>query len=108
VNSGTARGAGLTTQVYGKTGTSQDNRDALFVGFADGLVTAVWVGRDDNKPLPGLAGGGLPANIWRNFMGSAVGARPARTKVPRMVDPDAGLDGFLRSMLDRIKIHIQL
>jgi len=106
VNSGTARGARLTTQVYGKTGTSQDNRDALFVGFAGGLVTAVWVGRDDNEPLPGVAGGGLPANIWRSFMADAIGARPARAPVPRMVDPDAGVDHFLRSVLDRIKIRI--
>jgi len=108
VNSGTARGAGLTTQVYGKTGTSQDNRDALFVGFAGGLVTAVWVGRDDNEPLPGVAGGGLPANIWRNFMGEAIGARPAHPIVPRSVDPDAGLDGLLRSVIGRIRDKIGL
>jgi penicillin-binding protein 1A len=106
VNSGTARGARLTTQVYGKTGTSQDNRDALFVGFAGGLVTAVWVGRDDNQPLPGVAGGGLPANIWRSFMADAIGAHPARAPIPHMVDPDAGVDHFLRSVLDRIKIRI--
>jgi len=108
VSSGTARGAALTTHAYGKTGTSQDNRDALFVGFAGGLVTAVWVGRDDNQPLPGVAGGGLPANIWRGFMADAIGARPAQRAVPRTVDPDAGLDGFLRSVLDRIKIDIHL
>jgi penicillin-binding protein 1A len=108
VNHGTARGAGLTTQVYGKTGTSQDNRDALFVGFAGGLVTAVWVGRDDNQPLPGVAGGGLPANIWRTFMADAIGARPAQVHVPRSVDPDAGLGGFLKSMFDRIKLDIHL
>ena len=108
VNSGTARGARLTTPVYGKTGTSQDNRDALFVGFAGGLVTAVWVGRDDNEPLPGIAGGGLPANIWRSFMADAIGAHPFRAPVPRMVDPDAGVDHFLRSVFDRIKIRIGL
>ena len=110
VNSGTGRGAALNVHTYGKTGTSQDNRDALFVGFAGGLVTAVWVGRDDDQPLPGVAGGGLPANIWRRFTAEAIGARPARVHVPRAVDPDAGdgVGGFLRSMLDRIKIHIHL
>jgi len=108
VNSGTGRGAALNTHTYGKTGTSQDNRDALFVGFAGGLVTAVWIGRDDNQPLPGVAGGGLPANIWRRFTADAIGARPARIEVPRTVDPDAGLGGFLRSMLHRIKIDIHL
>ena len=111
VNSGTGRGAALNIHTYGKTGTSQDNRDALFVGFAGGLVTAVWVGRDDNQPLPGVAGGGLPASIWRRFTADAVGARPARVIVRRMVDPDAGhrgFDGFLRSVFDRIKLHIHL
>jgi len=111
VNSGTGRAAALNVHTYGKTGTSQDNRDALFVGFAGGLVTAVWVGRDDNQPLPGVAGGGLPASIWRRFTADAVGARPARVIVPRMVDPDAGhrgFDGFLRSVFDRIKLHIHL
>jgi penicillin-binding protein 1A len=89
VKQGTARAAALDTPVFGKTGTTQNNRDALFVGFADGLVTAVWVGRDDNKPMPGLAGGGLPARIWRSFMTQATGARPLGAKVPATVDPDA-------------------
>jgi len=71
-NGGTGRRAALRTATFGKTGTSQDNRDAIFVGYAGGLVTAVWVGKDDNSPLPGLSGGGLPARIWRNIMVSAV------------------------------------
>ena len=89
VKQGTAKAAALNTQVFGKTGTTQDNRDALFVGFADGIVTAVWVGRDDNKPIPGMAGGGLPARIWRTFMAQATGARPLGVKVPVAIDPDA-------------------
>ncbi|WP_116090887.1 transglycosylase domain-containing protein [Sphingomonas crusticola] len=110
VNRGTGRGAALNVHTYGKTGTSQDNRDALFVGFAGGLVTAVWVGRDDNQPLPGIAGGGLPASIWRRFTADAIGARPAGAHVPRAVDPDAGegVGGFVRSLLERIKIDIHL
>jgi penicillin-binding protein 1A len=106
VDSGTARNAALNVPTYGKTGTSQDNRDALFVGFAGGLVTAVWVGRDDNGPLPGMAGGGLPARIWRNFTAPAIGAR-ARPAAIRDddVDPDAhegGLDRFFHSVFRRI------
>jgi penicillin-binding protein 1A len=89
VKQGTAKAAALNTQVFGKTGTTQDNRDAIFVGFADGIVTAVWVGRDDNKPIPGLAGGGLPARIWRSFMTRATGAKPLGVKVPAAIDPDA-------------------
>ena len=47
---------------FGKTGTTQDSRDALFIGFADDLIVGVWVGNDDNSPLAGqIAGGGLPA-----------------------------------------------
>lgn len=67
-NEGTGRRAALSQPTYGKTGTSQDGRDALFVGFAGDLVTLVWIGRDDNKPLPGSSGGHLPAEIWRAFM----------------------------------------
>ncbi|MET0239767.1 MAG: PBP1A family penicillin-binding protein [Sphingobium sp.] len=69
---GTGYRAALHTATFGKTGTTQDNRDALFVGYAGGLVTAVWVGNDDNSPLPGVSGGGLPARIWRDIMVHAV------------------------------------
>lgn len=73
VNEGTGRGAALSVETFGKTGTTQDNRDALFVGYADGIVTAVWMGNDDNTPNPGLAGGGAPARVWRDFMAQALG-----------------------------------
>jgi penicillin-binding protein 1A len=82
VDHGTGRAAALRVPSYGKTGTSQDNRDALFVGYARGLVVGVWVGNDDNSPLKGVHGGGLPAQIWHNFMvqalGQGVAPRPAR------------------------------
>ena len=71
-NLGTGREAALDVPTFGKTGTSQDNRDAIFVGFAGDLIAAVWIGHDDNRPLPGLSGGGLPARIWRDFMGGAL------------------------------------
>ena len=72
-NNGTGRRAALATPTFGKTGTSQDNRDALFVGFAGNLVVGVWVGRDDFKPLgKSVSGGTLPARIWRSFMASAL------------------------------------
>ncbi|MHA6720151.1 transglycosylase domain-containing protein [Sphingomonas sp. RS6] len=68
VESGTGRAAALPIPAYGKTGTTQDNRDALFIGYAGDLVVGVWIGNDDNSPVPGAAGGGLPAHIWRDFM----------------------------------------
>jgi penicillin-binding protein 1A len=84
VTQGTGRAAALGIPAYGKTGTSQDNRDALFVGFAGDLIVGVWVGNDDNKPLKGINGGGLPARIWRDFMAQAVkgAARPAPRPAP--------------------------
>ncbi len=107
VKTGTGRAAALSTQVYGKTGTTQDNRDAIFVGFSGGLVTAVWIGRDDNKPLPGMAGGGLPARIWRSFMAQAIGATPLGQKAPKAVDPDA-LSGSLDAIFGNTQFGIDI
>ncbi|UZK68136.1 PBP1A family penicillin-binding protein [Sphingomonas sp. S1-29] len=77
---GTGRQARLSVEAFGKTGTTQDNRDALFIGYADGIVTGVWVGNDDNTPNAGLSGGGVPARIWRDYMmratGASAGGRP--------------------------------
>jgi penicillin-binding protein 1A len=83
VNRGTGRAAALRRETFGKTGTTQDHRDAIFVGFAGDLVTAVWVGNDDNSPLKGVQGGGLPARIWRDFMSGAVASPAARPERPR-------------------------
>ncbi|WP_120631649.1 transglycosylase domain-containing protein [Ruegeria sp. EL01] len=55
-------------QVAGKTGTTQAARDAWFIGFTADYVTGVWMGYDDNTPLSGVTGGGLPAEIWRETM----------------------------------------
>ena len=61
--------APLAIPAFGKTGTTQDNRDAWFIGYAGDLVAGVWLGNDDNTPNPGLAGGGagdqpeLPAHL---------------------------------------------
>jgi len=88
VTQGTGRGAALAVPAFGKTGTTQDSRDALFIGFAQDLVVGVWVGNDDNSPLAGqIAGGGLPARIWRDFMTQAVGTTPARKLAPPLQAP---------------------
>jgi penicillin-binding protein 1A len=71
VRSGTGKGAAIGRPVAGKTGTSQDHRDAWFVGYTGDLVAGVWVGRDDAKPMKGITGGGLPAEIWARFMRGA-------------------------------------
>jgi len=71
-NTGTGRRAALRIPTFGKTGTTQDNRDALFVGFAGNLVVGVWVGRDENGSLGKISGGTVPARIWRDFMSTAI------------------------------------
>lgn len=65
---GTGVGANIGRPMAGKTGTSDDYRDAWFVGFTPDVVTGVWVGNDNNTPMPGMTGGALPAVIWRNYM----------------------------------------
>ncbi|HEX5776217.1 MAG TPA: PBP1A family penicillin-binding protein [Caulobacteraceae bacterium] len=78
VTSGTGRAANLGAPAYGKTGTTQDYRDALFIGFVGDLVVGVWVGNDDNEPMRRVQGGGLPAQIWREFMSYALSVGQAR------------------------------
>ena len=73
VRDGTGRGAALAGHaVAGKTGTTQDNRDAWFVGCVDGRLIGVWIGRDDDAPMRGMMGGGLPAALFRQIAGVAV------------------------------------
>ncbi|QFT77243.1 transglycosylase domain-containing protein [Erythrobacter sp. THAF29] len=92
VNRGTGRAAQLPIANYGKTGTTQDNRDALFVGYAGDLVVGVWIGNDDNSPLDGITGGGLPARIWKDFMRGAL-ALPA-PKPSAVPDPEGPIQPF--------------
>lgn len=97
VDQGTGRAARLAIPAYGKTGTSQDSRDALFIGYAGDLVVGVWVGNDDNNPLKSVSGGGLPARMWRNFMSQAVkgAAAPTRKAAPKPTElpiPDVPID----------------
>jgi penicillin-binding protein 1A len=70
--SGTARKAEIPGwTAAGKTGTSQDYRDAWFIGYTANLVTGVWLGNDDNSPTKKATGGGLPVEVWSRFMRAA-------------------------------------
>ncbi len=74
---GTARKAELPGwQAAGKTGTSQDWRDAWFVGYTGALVTGVWLGNDDGTPTKKTSGGNLPVDIWSRFMKVALQNTP--------------------------------
>nr|WP_310522470.1 PBP1A family penicillin-binding protein [Polymorphobacter sp.] len=83
VRNGTGNAAKLSIPTYGKTGTTQNHRDALFIGFAGDLVVGVWVGNDDNSPMNGVVGGSVPARTWKRFMTAALADNPKPAPRPR-------------------------
>jgi penicillin-binding protein 1A len=96
INRGTGRNAALPIANFGKTGTTQDYRDALFVGYAGDLVVGVWIGNDDNTPMKGVTGGSTPARIWRDFLRGALkieaAPRPRASDTPDPEGPVQPLD----------------
>ena len=90
VQAGTGTRAKLADrEVAGKTGTTTAGRDAWFIGFTADYVTGVWMGYDDNTPLKGVTGGGLPAEIWHEVMtrvedGLPVTALPMDVPTPKL------------------------
>ncbi|HWT11762.1 MAG TPA: penicillin-binding transpeptidase domain-containing protein, partial [Allosphingosinicella sp.] len=88
VEHGTGRAAQLGRPTAGKTGTTTSNKDGWFIGFSSGMTTGVWMGRDDNRALPGLAGGRAPARAFHDYMVRAVANRPAEPLVTEAAAPD--------------------
>lgn len=76
VATGTGRAARLDRPTAGKTGTSQDYRDAWFIGFTGDLTASVWLGNDNGAPTQGVTGGALPAQVWAQVMRAAHLGRP--------------------------------
>ncbi len=68
VEIGTGKAANIAQNIAGKTGTTNDYRDAWFVGYTPDIVTGVWVGNDNNSKLPGITGGSLPAKVFAEYM----------------------------------------
>ena len=68
ITNGTGRAANIGKPAAGKTGTTDDSRDAYFIGFTPDVVTGVWVGNDDNSQMGGITGGTVPALIWKDVM----------------------------------------
>jgi membrane peptidoglycan carboxypeptidase len=84
VDKGTGRTAALEDgSAAGKTGTSQDYRDAWFIGFNKSLIVGVWVGNDDRSPMKSVTGGSIPAEIWKRFIVAAT------AKLDRDAEPSA-------------------
>ena len=87
LNSGTGGRARLDDrEAAGKTGTTTSARDAWFVGFTADYVVGVWMGYDDNRPLTGVTGGGLPAEIWHEVMVRINEGLPAKPLVKEIPD----------------------
>ncbi len=104
---GTGKSAGIGRPAAGKTGTSQEFRDAWFLGFTAELVTGVWVGNDDGKAMDTVTGGTLPALIWRSVMAKALEGAPPRPlrgggeeSVADIIDDGAG---FIGKLLERLR-----
>ncbi len=76
IKAGTGRAAAIGRPAAGKTGTSQDSRDAWFIGYTAELITGVWMGNDDGKPMRRVTGGGQPARLWAKVMSEAHKGRP--------------------------------
>jgi len=95
--SGTARKAEIPGwTAAGKTGTSQDFRDAWFIGYTSNLVTGVWLGNDDNSPTKKATGGGLPVEVWSRFMKAAHQGVPVAS-LPKS-QPGGGGGGLLSNL----------
>ena len=97
----------------GKTGTTQAARDAWFIGFTADYVTGVWMGYDDNTPLSGTTGGGLPAEIWREVMTRVEDGLPVRplpdrmpappvASAPQLPNPVAAVDTAVRTVVQNV------
>ena len=100
-------------EIAGKTGTTQAARDAWFIGFTADYVAGVWMGYDDNTPLTGVTGGGLPAEIWRETMSrvhegvpvrglpmqAPVGARPQPAPAPQQRDIPRTTEGLIEMLV---------
>ncbi len=108
MTSGTGRRASLSNrQSAGKTGTTNDWRDAWFIGYTAQMTAGVWVGNDDFQPMDKVTGGTLPATIWKNFMTAAhqdLPRKPLAGAYPAATYSEGGrLLSYYRDVLDGLR-----
>jgi penicillin-binding protein 1A len=96
IGHGTGKSAALPRPAAGKTGTTQEYRDAWFIGYTADLIAGVWLGNDDNSPMNRVTGGSLPAFTWRNFMLAATNGVPVKPL------PNSPAAAAAESPLDRL------
>jgi penicillin-binding protein 1A len=94
IQAGTGQRGDIGRPAAAKTGTSQNWRDAWFVGFTPDWTAGVWVGNDNNRPMNRVVGGDLPAQIWRRFMLHAHRGLPPRD-FPALVPPERAREAGL-------------
>lgn len=90
INRGTGQKAKLPIFAAGKTGTSQNFRDAWFIGWTNKYICAVWVGNDNEKPMNKVGGGSLPAQIWHDIMATTIGETPQSSGNTAAPDDEIG------------------
>ena len=105
VETGTGKNAAFGFEAAGKTGTSQNFRDAWFIGYTADYVAGVWLGNDNGAPMKGVTGGSFPAVIWRDVMRQAhEGLPPHPLPLPTAPAPaPADDDGFFSRLFSTIK-----
>ena len=96
LTNGTGQRARLPWPAYAKTGTSQDSRDAWFMGFTNEIVAGVWMGNDDSSPMKNVTGGSFPADVWKAIM------LKARGRYAPVAVSGGGFSGGFESLMGRL------
>ncbi len=99
VSYGTGKKAALNQTVSGKTGTTQDYRDAWFIGYTGRMTTGIWMGNDDNKEMNKITGGNLPAQLWHDYMMAAVTHEDKDSEPAYTHEQSGGFKKFLDGLL---------
>lgn len=107
INQGTGKKAKLPIFAAGKTGTTQNYRDAWFIGWTDKYVAAVWVGNDNDKPMNKVGGGNLPAEIWHDIMMTTVKDTPPHKNLFDITENDTIADLIENETSDEIGALIE-